>query len=425
MAERRSSRKRKVQQSEASAAWYVGYAEDGESVEAIMKKFEELDRMKQEVASQQQQQQQQQQQPTGDGDATPGDGEVVPTEESAFTQRQLEELFKRTSAFTVKSATRLADFDDDELNDVELWRLEAADAGDEEYREEDDYYIVDDDFWDEEFGSAPSRSKHSRKLASAPKAPSSRGGGRNDRESILARYKVMSVQMQDRNGNFFVMKKRICGPDPHLPTYVRIPPVPVPRSWVKVITPLPPSVEQVPGCRYYEADVLSFHLASLGKKFQVIHMDPPFLLPGEEPVPGKISVKEFSTLPIPSVITHGFLFVWTEKELTPLIIRAAEKWGFRYVENFCWIKRDVGNRIVREGGKYFSKSKVTCLILRKEGDIELRHQRSPDCEFDFIKPAGPDDTTQEKPKYIFDVIETLLPNAVYGPDNTGGERMLD
>lgn len=35
-----------------SAAWYVGYAEDGESVEAIMKKFEELERMQQELAAQ-------------------------------------------------------------------------------------------------------------------------------------------------------------------------------------------------------------------------------------------------------------------------------------------------------------------------------------------------------------------------------------
>lgn len=26
------------------------------------------------------------------------------------------------------------------------------------------------------------------------------------------------------------------------------------------------------------------------------------------------------------------------------------------------------------------------MVCRQEGDIELRHQRNPDCEFDFVKP---------------------------------------
>ena len=34
----------------SSEAWYVGYTEDSESVEAIMKKFEELDKLQQEVS---------------------------------------------------------------------------------------------------------------------------------------------------------------------------------------------------------------------------------------------------------------------------------------------------------------------------------------------------------------------------------------
>ena len=36
-----------------SSSWYVGYAEDGESVEAIMKKFEQLEQLQKEVAEQQ------------------------------------------------------------------------------------------------------------------------------------------------------------------------------------------------------------------------------------------------------------------------------------------------------------------------------------------------------------------------------------
>lgn len=36
----------------SSAAYYLGYAEDGESVEAIMKKFEELEKFQKEVSCQ-------------------------------------------------------------------------------------------------------------------------------------------------------------------------------------------------------------------------------------------------------------------------------------------------------------------------------------------------------------------------------------
>lgn len=65
------------------------------------------------------------------------------------------------------------------------------------------------------------------------------------------------------------------------------------------------------------------------------------------------------------------------------------KWGFKYVENFCWIKKDVNNQIHKSPYRYFNKSKLSLLIFRKEGDIELRHQRNPDCVFDFIRPKLP------------------------------------
>ncbi|KAJ3032352.1 hypothetical protein HDV00_007601 [Rhizophlyctis rosea] len=453
----RPSRKRKTP-ADVSSAWYVGYAEDEESVDAIMKKFEELERMQKELALQQ---------PandvassssssvvqaatiaeTGDGEsitngessngsAASGDLAAVaddvdaalarrlaeePNAHAGFTQEQLEELFKRTSAFTVKSAHRDDMQYEDELDDIELWRLDNENLEDDDWREEDDYQILDDDFWDEEFGG-PSSRPTARRGERAPRIPGSR---RSDHDSVLARYKVMAIQMQDRHGNFFVMKKRISAVDPSLPTYVRIPPIPVPRSWVKVIKPYVPPPKVLDGNRYHEADVLTFPYATLGKKFQVIHMDPPLLLPGEAPTPGKISVSQFATLPIPTVIPYGFLFIWAEKELTPAILKAAEGWGFRYVENFAWIKRGIDNRIARLESPYFLRSKVTCLILRKEGDIELRHQRNPDCEFDFIKPRSEDQLTDEKPSFIYEVIETLLPQAVYGAENRGGERMLD
>src|SRR5215469_13649766 len=58
-----------------------------------------------------------------------------------------------------------------------------------------DYMAVDNDFWDAEFGDKK------RKRKSDKSSPERRRGF--DRESILQRYKIMQVKLQDRNGNFF------------------------------------------------------------------------------------------------------------------------------------------------------------------------------------------------------------------------------
>lgn len=74
---------------------------------------------------------------------------------------------------------------------------------------------MDDDFWDLEFGEVPR--KKGRKAAGrtrtarVPATPKQRvsGGGRYDRERILERYKIMQVQVQNRDGTFYMMKKRV------------------------------------------------------------------------------------------------------------------------------------------------------------------------------------------------------------------------
>lgn len=61
---------------------------------------------------------------------------------------------------------------------------------------------------------------------------------------------------------------------------------------------------------------------------------------------------------------------------------------------------------------------MTCLIFRRDGDIEMRHQRSADCEFDFIKPAHPRALTEEKPLFLYEVVEALLPQALPSSDDS-------
>jgi N6-adenosine-specific RNA methylase IME4 len=92
-------------------------------------------------------------------------------------------------------------------------------------------------------------------------------------------------------------------------------------------------------------------------------MDPPICL-DEERKPGQITLAEFEKINIPSLIKSGFLFIWAEKESIGKILKIAKKWGFRYVENFCWIKKNVNNTIAAQSSTYFKKSKATCLIFR-------------------------------------------------------------
>ncbi|ORY93520.1 hypothetical protein BCR43DRAFT_497075 [Syncephalastrum racemosum] len=416
----RRRRNNQRQNTVASNVHYVGYVEDEESVEAIMKKFEELERIQKEVnESPVRNAVDNKENITDDTDSPMSGKDSTPVESQPLTEEQLQEVFKRTSAFTVKSATMESTVDD--MDALELWQIEFRENNTDELFEEDDYIHVDDDFWDMEFGEVP-RAKRTKRGAAAPKVPKRK----NDRESILARYKIMQVQVQDRNGNYFMVKKRVSTIDPSLPTYVKIPGVPIPRSWAHRIVPLPKAPPVHKGSSFHQVeDILSLDLTQYGTSFSAVYMDPPLLLPGEEPTPGKINVDDLARLNVSDVIPAGFLFIWLEKEFLQKIVNIAAGWGFKYVENFCWIKKNINNQIYKGASRYFNKSKLSLLIFRKEGEVELRHQRNPDCVFDFVKPRLPDEVTEAKPAFIYEVIETLLPNAVYHPEkNPEGKGLM-
>ncbi|KAG9285337.1 hypothetical protein G9A89_010812 [Geosiphon pyriformis] len=443
--------------STASNALYVGYVEDDESIEAIMKKFEELERIQEEIA------------------ATKPDDSVemaiedidsaAPQVNEALTEEQLIEVFKRTSSFTVKSATFAPNFDD--LQDLEYWRIEMEDGNTAEFEEEEyvdaalypkfcssipikranyqktqfpDYLAVDDDFWEEEFGNKKKRGRKNDKASLERRR-------RGDRESIIQRYKLM--QVEDRNGNFFMVKRKIrqyfqstlTQVYLHMSEFLRCP-SPVPghiRSdghFLKTKENLMKDQE----------DIISMDLTTLGKNYQAVYIDPPLLLPGESAQSGKITIKELGKLDIPKIILRGFLFVWAEKEYLPDILQIAEKWGFRYVENFCWIKKNINNQFARLPYRYFNKSKLSLLVFRKkhqEGEIEIRHQRNADCVFDFIKPHVSGNFfssnsengvsyikfsfkfSPSKPRVVHEVIETMLPGAAYSERNNKADKLLE
>ncbi|RUS19785.1 hypothetical protein BC938DRAFT_475671, partial [Jimgerdemannia flammicorona] len=256
----RSRRKRKERPTIASNIHYVGYVEDEESVEAIMKKFEELERIQKEIASstpassaRRNSSENKENEPTThnvheDRDESKSSAVPLPAsspDSQGFTEAQLEEVFRRTSAFTVKSAV-MDEVYVDELDELELWQ---QDGNMDEFVEEDDYIAVDDDFWEMEFGDSPRCTKRTRRPGKAVHTGGVRRAG-TDRESIIARYRITQVRLQDAKGNYFIVKKKVSTLDPSLPTYVKIPPVPIPRSWVHTIFPLEAAEKAVPGSRW-------------------------------------------------------------------------------------------------------------------------------------------------------------------------------
>jgi hypothetical protein len=130
-------------------------------------------------------------------------------------------------------------------------------------------------------------------------------------------------------------------------------------------------------------------------------------------------------------MTTGYVFMWVEKETISSAVRAMSALKFNYVENFVWVKLAVNNRLETEKYTLFNKSKGSLLIFKKEvrntkerkkdaptstfpqsqTQLELRHQRSPDVEFDFCRHDK--GLTVDKPQHVYKMIETLLPTAKF------------
>ncbi|OMJ12370.1 hypothetical protein AYI70_g9170, partial [Smittium culicis] len=411
--------------------YFVGYVEDDESVEAIMKKFNELDKIKDEfmktsASSEKLSTQLKNDHETAVSDTTstlPDNNEpqnsLSPSnpiknddsDSSFLPQELLAEVFKRTSAFTVKGAM-MDEADLQGLDDVELWKAEMDDSFDYDLDEQEYYDLEEDDFWDDEFGSSKNKSKGIRRnysrISSENKA--------SLRDQILQRYKYMQVQVKDKRGFTFFINRKVLTVDPYSPTYIRIPPLPIPRSWVNTIQPL-----NNPTSPLYSKTINSHKIIDMNWKdfsqYHAVYMDPPLKSKiNNNLYSSSITVDQLKHIPVNKILRPGgFLFIWCEKEFLPAIFSISESaWNLKYVENFCWIIKLPNNRISRAPSRYFCKSKLTCLIFRNHGDIEMRHQRSPDCE-----------ETERKPEFVYNVIETLLPMSICSEDSPSPDRLLN
>jgi len=235
-----------------------------------------------------------------------------------------------------------------------------------------------------------------------------------------AKERTLPSSLKDLSKIFSVRKKaKLVHPLEPLKTRH---PDPLPLSWTLPIEPYDNTPKLIKNAVYIENEnVLSFNLKEhvttvrRGAPFIGILIDPPWKVdgkPGGDIIPDSLRKLKISE----TIIPNGLIFIWTETEFIPAIMQLMNEWNFTYVENFVWVKRFANLQILKQGteAKPLRRSKMTLLMFRTHNDehLELRHQRNPDVIFDILHHD--EDLLEEKPKFIYDVIETLLP---YGSGN--------
>lgn len=419
--------------------FYVGYALDEESPEVcsqpirslsislmcqwdqmIMKKFEEAERL--------------------NGNRTELD------------DAQLQELFKATSNWNDRTLNVKQDaFFDRDTGEFQLDQFLDQVHDYDEGHEGDGFY--------EAWGltaaatpaAAPGKRGRKKKDQSAqpkpPKEPKAAKVAKEPKQRVAAAAAVrgelgksMTKTVRAADGSMLSVKKKLRMRSPDDPLQVRVP-LPLPSSWGGAIRSLhaldrddrlgttrEPRVDQasrsVCAARHnIAADILALDFAALQREhgdFLVVMINVPWRV--EKPEwrgfndeashcsARRVSVEQFTALDFFPVVPFGFVMVWIEKECLAEVVLHMEARQFVYVENFVWVKLLPNGEPYRGASPVFQKTKATMLIFRKEGPVEMRHQRSSDTVLEIIPPALEDFDT--KPESAFEAIETLVPTGV-------------
>ncbi|KAG2486878.1 hypothetical protein HYH03_014472 [Edaphochlamys debaryana] len=470
MSDRRPKRRCVAAKSQVpSAIHYVGYVEDDETPEAIMKKFEELERIQKAAEARRQQQQAQ---PVGDNDAAPTasgpsptaaeDGGAAPRpstvtaqpngqQDGGLDEEALLEVFRQTSIFNVRSALANNDVLHEGAGgaggaDGAGYGGDAGffdDGGEGSDAEEELAYLKG--FWsDEDFELPGGKAKEARRRrgggkAAGPREPRQpRAPGTGHSRHVL--HQVVTQYNRDTNA---LIRRRIrigaaAAAGGGL-VQLRVPNPPLPLSWGRTVRPYrPPKPRQPPmsleaepatlaepaaaasTSRGYEvADLVSFPYDKVlgGKQYIAVLVNAGWQTDGALDAydsGGEAAVMaRLKSLPLPRLCPRGFIMVWAHKGLLHGVCRVMAAWGYAYIENLTWVHLNPANGIAKQHGRFFKRSHTTLLMFRKEGegrDIELRHQRSPDVVFDCVRSL-PGGAGWQVPGEVMTTVETMLPTA--------------
>lgn len=410
-----------------SAVHYVGYVEDDETPEMIMAKFAELERIRQAVGITANE-------PPPEALAMESEAQYEPAAHAAdqppapataaaagqpLTDEQLLQVFKQTSMFNLKTALHdnamlmnIDDGDDDPLSDHDgdFFRSFWSD-------DEDALAMGSEEYSEDELGTkrivGPARPGASRRGHSSVRVP-------RNAAAAKARHNVVTAYNPETQA---LVRRRVRAADPHEIVQIRIPPAPIPVSWGRTVRPYVPPSNNVP---VSDGDRNSTYveLPSLRKltvkalpsiEYQAALINLGWLCDGE----GHEAMAALSSLPLPSLVPSGFVFVWTPKDKIHAVCKLMGSWGYVYIENLTWCYLAANNSILTLPSRFVCSSHLTLYMFRmvdKGRNIELRHQRNPDVTFDCLA-AVPDSPGVAVPEGTFAAIETLLP--------TGAGKLLE
>lgn len=385
-----------------SAMHYVGYVEEDETPEQIMRKFEQLEKIQREAeeakaaaAEAKRQLAEENGEAPSDDAGADADGDEA-TAEADFDEELLLKVFRQTSQFSLKRALR----DEAYAEDYEIFG--------------DDAQFSDDEVDPENIFGAYGKKKRKRfgepraKKERVPRAP------KPQKSHMITAY---------NSDNQMLMRKKKTV-DPRAPNILKLPPHPIPVSWGKVIEPyrspeeLEAEKDALPDCVQREMPIVASAEAlpsSLGTDFLAVHCNPPWAIDAN-PDKGDVTTADVAKIPFDELAPYGFVFIWVEKENLSAVCDVMSEKKFVYVENMTWVQMRPNNTIAGSEASYIKRSHRTMLMFRRDvkqfpeaKDVELRHQRSADCTLDVVctTAAG----RREIPAHVYKAMETLLPEA--------------
>lgn len=445
-------------------AYYLGYADDDETPEMIMRKFEALERLQAAKASQTNQ------------EVVNGENQSSPKTESGATLTAAEqaELFRQTSYFSVDMLANMTARNDQgssgipndllamgSLDDSAFERVLAEygldavlfGAGISDVDQLSDY-DDDDLLWDEaseseriiRFPGRLSRARSERsesnrvaielwKARAALMMRLSAGG-----DALAAAQAAAMIPAALR-----VRRRRLAAEGILRDTIPAE--YPLPTGWARTIKPFREVVEgeQQLARNHQQGRIIPLEdllrvpgllCQSLGgRRFRCVVLDPPLW------ADSNFRVERLRSLQIHEIVPYGFVFIWVPKtRITETLHWFSEEasrgggGGFQFVESFCVVYKWTNNRIAAVLSTWlppdasaskdcgatsqtvFSSSHETCLLLRRQGPhIELAHQRNPDLCYDFV-PLRRMSGGCRRPEFFYHLVETMLPEVARDGD---------
>lgn len=359
--------------------------------------------------------------------------------DEGLTQEQLEEVFKQTSMFSAKQLNKESKLgyeiyqagmscDEDDME----WKydLYLRDKTDEEDDDEFVSWSDDEELWED------SRLNKKRTNAKRDRLPREK----REKQPKQSKQRLQGILLQP-GGERTALKRKTKFIDPRKPSYSK--PVRNKKHYAIVKTYQEyikynniyanKTISNLPPCTVYSE--LDLHRGDSGTlianvlkqgirnnqnsaiheneisypeneqpAYQCIYMDPPLVSESyynshnnnnNNNVNDSMSnnkmctLKHIGRLDLGKHVKAGFIFIWLEKEFVPEIFSLMRDWDFKYVENLCWMFKDVNNKLAKLKHEYLQKRKLTCYIFRKvtgPNDVELRHQRNCDVVVDYLQP---------------------------------------